>query len=242
MKKLLSTLLILLATASSNVSADDIFKGMRGPTNLQADIRTVYSKNKIGTRAVTNTLIGKYWDGDKSGKWGFIGLPYKFVHSKNGYVKGLGDILIGFGPRGRIGNLHWFLYGGATLPIGDTEGKIKLGNGRYDIKLGTFATLLSSDKKFHIDGSLEYNFTGKEALNEISTGMVAGAKVTDKLRSAAGLTYFNNGNGHSVNSRGVVRYTHSEKLHFELVGDYGIGSNGTLSKSNSIGLFTRYNF
>ena len=234
---------LAVATAAG---ADDIFKGMRGPTNWQADGRVSYAQNEKGATNVTNTAILKYWDGDGFGKWAFASVSYRFVAANNGQANGFGDITIGAGPRGRIGNLHQLFYGALTFPTGDSGFVPALGNGRYDTRLGCFVTYLSPDKSFDIDGSVEYNITGTNhndvnVPNEISAGAVAGIKVTDKIRTAAGITHLARDDASHTSLRFVGRYTHSSRIHFEALGDYGASAKN-MPKANSLGLIMRYNF
>ncbi len=231
-----------LALSSLNVArADDIFKGVKGPTKFQLDGRGTYSKNSRNIENFTNNLILKYWNGEENniGQWAFVNLPYKFQKDKEGF----GDVTMGGGPRGRIQELNWFLYGALTIPTKNRE----LSNDRYDIRAGTFITYLTENKKFHIDGTLEYNFTGKNKsgvnpFNEIYSGILSGGAINNRTRFATGLTSLISGNGDFVlNSRSVFRYTFSPSIHLELVGDIGIKNKNT-AKSNSLGIFARYNF
>ncbi|MBI2129309.1 hypothetical protein HYU07_03645 [Candidatus Woesearchaeota archaeon] len=222
--------LCLMTALLSNVRADDIFKGLRGPTNWQLDERIAYSRNEKNVETVTNNLILKYWDGDEFGKFGFISLPYKFIDSTNLSENGLSDISIGAGPRGR------------TFPTGNKG----LGNERYDLKTSILATYLTADKKYGLDGILEYAFTGENKKdinppNETYLGLLAGRKITDKIRFATGPTSTVKDNGDYIaNWRAVIRYTVSPKLHFELVGDKGIDGHN-IPESTGIGLYVRRN-
>ncbi|HLC65617.1 MAG TPA: transporter [Candidatus Nanoarchaeia archaeon] len=237
-----------LATAlSGEAKAGDIFIGARGPTNWQLDGRVGYSRNEKGVEAVTNNLILKYWDGDSIGKWAFVNLPYKFVSSAGESDNGIGDVSIGAGPRGRIGDAHLLPYISLTLPTGDSRGKIAIGNGRYDTKIGVNATYLTQDKNLEIDASLDYNFSGenKKGANppdEFSFGLLGGGKVTEKVRFATGIAGLVKEDGsHVVNSRSVARYTVSPSLHFEAVGEVGIQSRD-IPRGVGGGIFARYNF
>jgi len=240
---------LFLATAFFSLKsyANDIFVGMRGPTNFQIDERISWSKNNKNIETIINSLILKYWDGDKSGKCIFVSIPYKFVNSPKGSNNGLGDISVGFGPRGRFDNLHWFFYPSVIIPTGNSKDKVPLGNGRYDIKFTYLSTYLRDDKKFEIDGLLGYTITGKNKKdinppNELSAGLLAGGKIMNNTRFAAGLTYLINGsNDYLLNSRSVVRYTASSSLHFEFIADIGLKSK-IIAKGNEMALFTRYNF
>lgn len=67
---------LFLALASLSIAkADDIFKGVKGPTNFQLDERVTYSRNERNIETITTNLILKYWDGNEIGRWGF----YKFT-------------------------------------------------------------------------------------------------------------------------------------------------------------------
>src|SRR3989344_7046130 len=142
-------------------SADDISKGMRGPTNWQLDSRVTFVENEQKTKTTAGNLILKYWDGDKFGWWGFLNLLYKNVDALSSSSRGFGDISLGGGPRGRLNNFHWLSYVGLALPTGDDQSKPTLGNGRLDTKVGLLGTYLTSDKKYELDGILEHTFTGK---------------------------------------------------------------------------------
>lgn len=227
--------------------ANDIYIGTKGPTEFQADDRIGYSRNEKGVKTLANNLILKYWDGDELGIWANVNLPYKFIDSPQGSNHGLGDISAGLGPRGRIGKFHWFLYSALAFPTGESEGNVPLGNGRSDFKIGGLATYLTDDKKFEVDGTMEYALTGrnKKGVNppdEINAGLLSGGKVTDEVRLATGLTgVIKDGGDHSLNWRSVARYTVSQRLHFELVADVGIDSEN-IPKSNAVSLFARHNF
>ena len=232
------SLALLTSLYSGKATADDFFKGLRGPTNWQLDERIGYSKNEKGVESLTNNLIFKYWDGDKQGMFGFVNIPYKFVHSSKSFDNGLGDITLGMGPRGRIENFHWVTYGALTFPSGEKN----IGNDRLDAKVGATATYLMFDKRYEIDGSFEYNFTGNNAPDEINSGVLVGKKVNDKIRVGTGLTGLVKTDGSNVvNSRSILRYTFSPKLHIEVVGDLGLTSEN-IPKSKSISLYIRRNF
>lgn len=227
-------------------TADDIFRGRRWSTTWQLDERVNYSVNERGTQTATNNLILKYADGESLGKLGFVSLPLKYVNSGTESDFGIGDIAIGFGPHGNIGDLHWILYGTLNLPTGESEGKIKLGTGRIDIRVGGAFTYLSPDTRLEADLVAEYGFRGnkdgKETPNEIYVGLVAGGEFAKGFRAVAGLTGLVNEDGGFVfGSRTVVRYTVSPRLHFELIGDYGLKGE-KIPKAKSAGLFVRYGF
>ena len=226
---------------------DDILKGLRGPKNWQVDERVSWFRNDKDTETTTNSLILKYWDGDRSGKWGFISLPYKSIESQEGSNSGLGDVSVGFGPRFSGDNLHCLSYVALTFPTGDSGEEVSLGNGRLDTKLGILTTYLSPKKTFEIDASLEYNFTGEnkqgdDPANEVSGGCVSGGKITNEVGFATGLIgLINENSDYSISSRTILRYTASPGLHFEFVGDIGIRAE-ELIRGNGVGFFVRCNF
>lgn len=228
-------------------SADDIYKGMRGPTNWQLDSRVSYFENEQKIKTTTGNLILKYWDGDEFGWFGFCNLPYKDINTVYGSATGFGDVSFGIGPRGRLGNFHWVLYGGFTFPTGDDKSKPTLGNGRLDTKIGLLGTYLTSDKKYELDGIVERNFTGKNnsgvnPSDETYFGLLGGGEITKKLRFATGPTSLIKDDGdYIVSWRAVLRYTVSPKLHFELIGDKGIDGHN-VPESTGIGFYIRYNF
>lgn len=228
-------------------SADDIYKGMRGPTNWQLDSRVSYSENEQKVKTTTGNLILKYWNGDEFGWWGFLNLPYKSIDISDKSSNGFGDISSGIGLRGRVNNFHWFSYAGLTFPTGDDESKPALGNGRLDTKIGLLGTYLTSDKKHELDGILERNITGKDnsgvnPLDETYIGLLGGGKVTEKLRFVTGPTSLIKDNGDYIaNWRAILRYTISSQLHFELIGDNGIDGHN-IPESTGIGLYVRRNF
>lgn len=226
--------------------ADDIYKGVRGPTNLQLDDRISYNTNEKGVKALSNNLTLKYWDGDTAGKWFFVNAPYRYIHSSENTASGLGDLTLGGGPRGKMGNLHFLSYGALITPTGNDQSKPVLGTGRLDKKLGAFTTYLTPDKKFEMDGSIEYNFTGKDRQgkdvpNELAFGFVMGGKVTNTLRLAIGLTEFIKDSDYLTNLRIVARYTISPHLHFEAFEDASLTSHN-LPKIKSATALVRYNF
>lgn len=234
-------------TLASNVYADDIFKGARGPLgkDWQVDERVVYSLLE-DAKHVNNNFILKYWDGDAFGKWVFVSVPYRWTGSSKGSGNGFGDVSVGAGPRGRVGDLHWISYAGLTFPSGKSDGNIKLGTGRYDRKVGLFVTYLSRDKRFQLEGAAERNFTGQRnglaAPDETYWGLLAGGKLSDRIRLVSGLTEAHKENkDFLLNSRSVIRYTVSPKLHFEVVGDIGL-KNRNIPKGKSFGFYQRYNF
>jgi len=237
-----------LGTAfSGSAYAADIFNGMRGPTNWQADSRLTWSKNTAGVNARVGKLVIKYWDGENTGKWGLIGVPYKFLDTSNDSRSGLGDISAVFGPRGSIGNLYLCPYGGFTFPTGQTTGVLPLGSGRYDVQLGLLTTYLSSGKQYEIDGSFEYRFTGENHQginppNQVSAGLLGGGRLTDQTRLVTGLeSLIKDDRRFLLTSRTILRHTVSSRFHSEIIGDIGIASDG-IPQANSITVQARYNF
>lgn len=234
----------LVLASLSIAKTDDIFKGVKGPTNFQVDERVTYSRNEKNIESLTNNLILKYWDGDSTniGKWAFINFPYRLATFPISN-KGLGDIIFGLGPRGKIQDLYYFLYVSLTIPTGNQG----LSNNRYDVKTGTFITYLTKDKKFEIDCALEYNITGKNdkdinPTNEFYSGILAGGAINNKVRFVTGLINLAKDNGDFVlNSRSIFRYTFSPNFHFELINDFGINAKN-IPMANSVGFFVRYNF
>ena len=207
----------------------------------------MYKENEMGVKTFGNNIILKYWDGENIGKWGFIHLPYAFITKNKEENQGFGDISFGGGPRFTLNNFHVFPTSSLKLPTGNFSDKILLGDGRYDLKFSLFATYLTVNKKFHIDGALEYNITGENKNNinppnEIYTGILVGREIIPSLRLAAGITHFRKeDNSYLTNTRAVLRYTFSQSFHLELVGDLGIESRN-IPEGFSLGLFLRYNF
>lgn len=231
---------------SSLAHADDIYKGVRGPTNIQLDSRVSYTENEQNVKMTIGNVILKYWDGDKLGIWGFLNLPYKNISNPSKSAQGLGDVFLGAGPRGRIKELHWISYAGAILPTGDKKSKPSLGNGRTDTKIGLIGTYLRNDKKYELDGIIEKSFTGENDSgvnppDELYVGMLGGGKITKKLRFATGATALIKSNHDNVvNLKAVFRYILSPKLHFEFALDKGV-SGKNIPKSKSVGFYMRNN-
>ncbi len=240
--------LAALVTSALPASADVIFKGARGPTDWQLDVRAAYARNEKGVETITETLFLKYWDGKQKGKWFFANVPYKHISSSHKESAGIGDITLGAGPRGTVGNFHFLPYGGITLPTAsvNSAGTPALGNGRHDLKAGCFVTYLTKGKGFEVDGSLEYAVTGENRQkvnppNELAAGFVVGGKL-GHFRTAAGLTGFRRENGdYLLNARGTVRYIVSQKIHFEVIGDKTV-QNENIPKATSVIGIMRYNF
>ncbi len=243
---------------------DDIFKGVRGPTNWQLDSRVGYTErtdsegNEMET--TTNNEVIKYWNGDKIGVFGFINIPtYKSIRSEDASSEGFGDLTFGIGPRGRIdlgdtGSLNFLSYVGASLPTGNSESKPALGNDRIDLKTGIFSTYLTPDKKFEIDTSFEYTLAGENSkgvkgLDEIAAGFLVGTQLTEDnlIRVGAGLTsrFRENREGgwdHAYGPRAVIRFSPPKQpWHIEVIGDYDLESKG-LSKGFGVMLQLRINF
>lgn len=240
---------------SQESSADDIYKAVRGPTSWQLDSRVTFAKNEqISQKARTanGNIILKYWNGDEFGWWGFLNLPYKSIDAESGSSAGLGDILLGGGPIGRIqigksNDLHWISYVGLALPTGDDESEPVLGNGRTDIKIGLTGTYLAKDKRYEVDGIVERNLTGKNDSgvnppDETYLGLLGGGEIAENLRFATGPTYRIKNNGdYRVDWKAALKYTVSPRLHFELAGERTIDGHD-IPETTGVGLYMRYNF
>lgn len=254
MKKIVASM-ALAALSILPAQADSIYRGMRGPTEWQADIRVAESArtNPAGTttRTMALTPILKYWDGHKHGKWGFIALPYKNVDNGKAQSSGFGDLLIGGGPRGSktLENMtfNYLSHVAVTLPTGDMSKASALGTGRVDVKAGLATTLLSHDKAKELDAIVEFTRTGKHKVSdELYGGLMLGGKTTANTRLAAGLngTYKVGGaseGDHLLTSRVALRYIFSQKAHLELWGDVDISSRH-MAKGAALTVCGRYNF
>ena len=244
---LITNVTLSLLSIFQKTSADDIYKGVRGPTNWQLDSRMSYFENEQGIKTTTGNLILKYWNGKKFGLWGFCNLPYKNINTLDKSFKGFGDVSLGIGPRGTFDNFHWLSYASFIFPRGGDKSKQSLSNNRLDTKIGILGTYITSNKKYELDCIIEHNFTGKNNSevnfpNETYIGMLGGKEITKKLKFATGLTSLIKDNSdYTLNWRAVFRYSISPKLHFELVGDKGIKGNN-VPKSTGIGFYARYNF
>jgi hypothetical protein len=234
----LSTVLLAL---TQTTKADDIVKGVKGPTKWQLDLRENYIQKSTGGITTTTTInndIIKYWSGDKLGVFGFANIPaYKTIENKNSNSHGFGDISFGIGPRGKFnlgaGTFNFLSYIGASFPTGKTNCKIALGNNRTDFKAGLYTTILNANKNLELDASIDYTSAGKtpngaKGLDEIAAGMLIGAKLTENnsIRAALGISakykeITDNGWAHTYAARAVVRLTPPKKIwHLELIGEY----------------------
>ncbi|MDO8623284.1 MAG: hypothetical protein Q7R52_03480 [archaeon] len=244
-----AAVLTAFSLAPANVKANDIFIGVKGPTNHQIDSRIGYSErsnsNNITTNTLTNNEVLKYWDKWKSDSWGdfgvfgFTNIPiYKRVDNGTNQNSGFGDLVLGVGPRGKLNfgknSFNFLSYAGANIPTGDVHEKPALGNDRTDLKLGLFGTYLTENNKKEIDAQFEYTFAGRNSkgvkgLDEISAGLIAGGRL-DKdnlVRIAAGINsrFKNNDKGwdYAYGPRAVIRVTPPKsKYHLEIVGDYDL--------------------
>ncbi len=243
-------------------NAQSIFNGLRGPTVFQVDNRVSYSTKEaqtgIRTQIPANNLILKYWDGAENGIFAFVNLPYKNIKSGNIESEGIGDILLGIGPRferklgeNKLGLLTYF---GTVLPTGDKSAKLALGTGRSDSKVGLFGTLLSASKKYEADVHLDYTLTeGKEVSDNIHVGIVLGGRINDNLRLVAGPRFIyksggNNDGESALSGRVDARYTPpgklGKKMHFELWYDRSLEIRGASPVKNrsALTLVGRYSF
>lgn len=252
MRNLLKTLALASTIAVSflmpTVRADDFVKGMRGPTDHQADLRLAYSENDAGVKATTETLLLKYWDGKEIGKFGLLAIPYKQIDTPKSSSEGVGDLTLSLGPRASFGkSLHFMSYAGLTLPTGDDKAKPALGTGRIDLKLGLTGTYQFPDKKSELDLAIERTFTGEDRrgvnpTDETYFGVFAGRTLTDRLKFGLGFTEFRKDNGdYTASLRAIARYTFSPNWHGEVVVDKSIATEN-MPSWQSRGLFVRHNF
>jgi hypothetical protein len=188
----------------SNAHADDLYKGVRGPTPWQLDLRFGHSANEEESRSTALSVL-KYWDGDEIGGWGFVALPYALVPKS-----GLSGFSIGGGLRGRIKNFHFLSYS-----------KFTRSQGKYKSNIGAFFSTFSQDGKYEITGSVDYGIND----HTLNAGFVAGGNITERIRLAPGFKVTKNKEGYVVDNRWVLRYTHSKKLHFEVLQDFGLGNS-----------------
>ena len=213
--------------------ADDIYKGLKGSTDVQLDLRAGYIRNDKGIETIANTLIMKYWPENVSW-WAFTITPYKFTNG----TRGTGDMTVGAGPRMVRGKFGFLPYVGAVLPTG------QLSNGRFDEVVGLLGTYKTLDSKFEAGISTQYTFAGKksgaEQPNEFYFGAVAGGGSLD-LRAVGGLTYLRKGNGDFLTRlRAVIRYTFSKYLHIEFAAEKGVAGKN-IPKDYSAALYVRVN-
>ncbi len=258
MKTLRKLALTGLAICSlANSYADSIYRGMRGPTTWQADFRVGYREktNAIGvkTKAAIITPILKYWDGRESGKWGFVALPYKNLDSERKQSEGIGDLVIGGGPRGTIklekGTFNYLSHLVATIPTGDSSTVPTFGTGKVDLKAGFATTIITNDKTKELDASIEVTRTGKnKTSNEIYVGFMVGGKTSTNTRTTTGFkgSYKiggkNDGNN-LITWTSAFRYILPPKTnsHLEFWGDLDISRKG-MPKGAGITGMIRYNF
>jgi|GEM_PF-2562785 len=247
-------LVLLLANQSKG---DSIFRGARGPTEWQLDSRVTLNERSLNgfeTKEVINNNILKYWNGQENGVFGFISIPYKSLDNGTSESRGLGDISIGFGPRGivtnKFGSGHYLPYIGMSLPTGNFNSKPALGNNRYDLRIGSGFTLYTSSKKGELDAALEYTKPGIGSNLQISDNLYGGFLIARQLsarfRAGAGLIGNFRANGpkegdYILTSRIAARYTHSKKWHAEFWGDFDIASRNMPSGFSGT-LALRYNF
>src|SRR3989344_231900 len=228
-------------------NADDIFKGVRGSTNWQLDLRASYTQRtdskETTVKTFSDNVVLKYWDGDKIGLFGFFNIPaYKSVDNGTSESRGFGDLTFGIGPRGKIslgekGTLHFLSYAGPSMPTGDNHRNPALGNDRLDIKTGIFSTYLTKNRAFEIDTSFEYTLAGENSkgirgVDEMTAGAVVGGRITQDnlIRVAGGIESrfkedLKEGWNYAYGPRAVLRITPPNKnWHLELLGDYDMAS------------------
>ncbi|MEK6927763.1 MAG: hypothetical protein AABX11_05005 [Nanoarchaeota archaeon] len=242
----------IISQATIPVRGNDIFIGTRGPTEHQLDVRASYTEKKdakgISTRTFAQNDVLKYWNtlvkraGNELGVFGFANISaYRSVDNGKARSKGFGDLTLGMGPRGTLsldggkgGSLHVIGYGKAIIPTADVKTPA-LGNDRTDFGAGAFLTYLSPNRKFEIDGAVDYvwagrNSRGVKGMDVLSGGLIAGGQIYDskklELRLAGGLNgQIRDDGAYSYGPRAVLRLTpkfQSGKKHghFELIGDY----------------------
>ncbi len=118
-------------------------------------------------------------------------------------------------------------------------------------KVGLFSTYLTLDKKFGVDTSLEYNFTGENNLgkkpsDEMYVGAIVNEKIADKWRLGFGGIGTLKQNGKSdgdylVSARAILRYDYSKRWHAVIIGDKDISGRNMPSGYGVTGL-VRVNF
>lgn len=221
---------MLAATYAPLAKADDIFKGMRGPTSSQIDVR-VGQRQDESVSATSGNLILKHWTGDEQGYWGFASLSHQAISSPLG-THSNENLTLGAGRRGTIGKFHFLSYAGATLPIGEKDV-------RPSPRAGLFGTYLT--QRHDLDFAIEQAWR-HDAPDILSGGILLGRRIDDRFRIGAGATgkMLSNDN-YALGARAVLRYTQSPKLHFELIGDRDVSTHG-LSSGKSFTLLGRLNF
>lgn len=226
-KKLVEYLIAGAASIASTSHADMIYKGARGPTEWQADVRPSFYRNEKASSAAMQNIL-KYWNGKDADVFAFASLPYR-MNFEPQESRGFGDVSFGIGPRfsvgDRYGSAHSLSYAGMTLPAGSQ------GNKRRDAKAGTFWTFLTPKNGFEVDASLEYAKTGRNDKgtnppNETSTGAIAGMQAGKKFRVAAGGTMLKRDENYISNFRASARYTPSKRHHAEVMVERGFRSKG----------------
>jgi len=222
--------------------SDDIFKGVKGPTNWQADLRENYAQKRdskgVSTITTINNDLLKYWSGDNIGLFAFVNIPlYKTADNEITNSAGFGDLAFGAGPRGKISmgsySTSFLSYLGMTIPTAKSDSKPALGNDRTDLKAGIYTTTLNVDKSLECDVSFEYTSAGKNSkgakgLDEIAAGAILGARLTEDnlLRVGLGVTSKYkvnpiNGWDHVYAPRAVIRITPTDmNWHVELIEDH----------------------
>lgn len=245
------------------VEAENFMRGVRGPTDWQFDTRATVSKRELNgkeTTSITDTASIRYWNGGSKGVFGYVVAPYRFVDSGSAQRDGLGDISLGFGPRGAltngIGSFHIISTFGLILPTGDEKVNPRLGNGRTDMRFSIGGTYLTLPKTTEVDMSFDYIRSEKSASDDILLGFAAGRQIHPSIKIGLGLiANVKNGGlqdgNYLITGRAIMRYTpqrakNSEdqwkkNWHTELWFDRDITSRN-LPKGFSGTLVWRYNF
>ncbi len=210
-KRLFVNSLAALALASP-LSAQDIFIGMKPAQEHQLDVRLSAVENSAGIHQHNLQLIPKYWN---THFWLYANIPIRHVASPTNANTGIGDVLLGAGPRGKKGPLSWFGYGAFTIPSRNPKSPA-LGSGETMGKVGGLATLLSSTQQYELSGMSERSWSKKGA-EEYAAGIIGASKIGKRMRAGLGGNYTARSNGQSSKSLvGVVRWAPSPLWHSHL--------------------------
>jgi hypothetical protein len=211
--------------------ADDIYKGLKGPTPWQLDTRAAHITDEKGMHGTVSTAIFKYWD---KHLWAFAGSQYRATTSGSGVNNAVGTVTLGGGPRIAYGHVGALPFVALTLPT-TNDGR------RAGVRTGVAATYLSPKQHVEVDVSVEHSWTPTQTTtrHEHTYGIIAGGG-SKRVRAAAGITAQAGPAGYSIGSRVVGRYTFSPTLHVELLDTVDIHTKG-IAKSNRLEFILRYN-
>ncbi|MFH1590595.1 MAG: hypothetical protein ABIC95_01570 [archaeon] len=243
---ILALMALLSLTAVKKVHADDIHKGMRGPTMFQLHSQGTYARNEKGLQTLGTNAILKYWTGDELGIWGYANIPYRHKSMGDATSSGFGDINVAIGPRGRWGDLHWKGYGGLALPTGNPDDRPPGGNGRWDSTLGAIVTYLAPSGNWELSGDVKRTWTGDgeqgNPPDELYASLLGGLQPIDRLWAATGPTMMRKDNGdYNVEWMLAIRYTPSKTWAFQVVGKTSIAGEEIPSGTSAQGQ-VRFNF